>query len=102
MFAGPTVYNYVHIGNARPPWCSTCCYRLLHSGLPGETAVVYARNVTDVDDKINAEQGRRVTSVPIGAITDRFHRRLPCGHGRLWARLQPDIRAARHRHISPR
>ncbi|MBE1159984.1 cysteine--tRNA ligase [Dyella acidiphila] len=64
---GPTVYSYVHIGNARGPVVFDVLVRLLRRHYP---QVVYARNITDVDDKINAaalEQG-----VPIGAITDRF------------------------------
>ena len=64
---GPTVYNYVHIGNARGPVVFDVLARLLRRHYP---QVVYARNITDVDDKINAaalEQG-----VPISAITDRF------------------------------
>lgn len=66
---GPTVYNYAHIGNARPVVVFDVLFRLLRRTY-GEGAVTYARNITDVDDKINAaaaEQG-----VPIGAITDRF------------------------------
>jgi cysteinyl-tRNA synthetase len=64
---GPTVYSYVHIGNARGPVVFDVLVRLLRRHYP---QVVYARNITDVDDKINTaalEQG-----VPIGAITDRF------------------------------
>jgi cysteinyl-tRNA synthetase len=64
---GPTVYSYVHIGNARGPVVFDVLVRLLRRHYPN---VVYARNITDVDDKINAaalEQG-----VPISAITDRF------------------------------
>ena len=64
---GPTVYSYVHIGNARGPVVFDVLARLLRRHYPD---VVYARNITDVDDKINAaaqEQG-----VPIGTITDRF------------------------------
>jgi cysteinyl-tRNA synthetase len=66
---GPTVYSYAHIGNARPVVVFDVLFRVLRS-LYGEKAVVYARNVTDVDDKINAaaaEQG-----VDISVITDRF------------------------------
>ena len=64
---GPTVYNYVHIGNARGPVVFGVLAALLrrHYG-----QLKYARNITDVDDKINAaaaEQG-----VPIAAITGRF------------------------------
>jgi len=46
---GPTVYNYVHIGNARPVVVFDCLYRLLGALYP---QVVYARNITDIDDKI--------------------------------------------------
>ena len=53
---GPTVYNYAHIGNARPVVVFDVLFRLLRR-LYGEDHVIYARNVTDVDDKINA--GRR-------------------------------------------
>ena len=64
---GPTVYYYVHIGNARGPVVFGVLAALLrrHYG-----QLKYARNITDVDDKINAaaaEQG-----VPIAAITGRF------------------------------
>ncbi|CBL43812.1 Cysteinyl-tRNA synthetase [gamma proteobacterium HdN1] len=47
---GPTVYNYVHIGNARPVVVFDTLYRLLKRHYP---EVRYARNITDVDDKIN-------------------------------------------------
>ena len=46
---GPTVYNYVHIGNARPAVVFDTLYRVLRSLYPN---VVYARNITDIDDKI--------------------------------------------------
>src|SRR3546814_15153741 len=64
---GPTVYNYVHIGNARGPVVFGVLADLLRRR---HGALKYARNITDVDDKINAaaaEQG-----VPISTITDRF------------------------------
>src|SRR5438067_11066193 len=64
---GPTVYNYAHVGNARPPVVFDVLYRLLKQRFP---VVVYARNVTDVDDKINA--AAKANGVPIGAITQRF------------------------------
>jgi cysteinyl-tRNA synthetase len=66
---GPTVYNYAHIGNARPVVVFDVLYRLLRH-LYGDDHVAYAANVTDVDDKINrkaAEEG-----VPIGVITQRY------------------------------
>ena len=66
---GPTVWNFAHIGNARPAVVFDLMFRLLRR-LYGETSVVYARNLTDVDDKINqaaADQG-----VDISVITTRF------------------------------
>ena len=66
---GPTVYNYAHIGNARPVVAFDVLFRLLRR-MYGDEAVIYARNFTDVDDKINAaaaEQG-----VDISVITNRF------------------------------
>ena len=50
---GPTVYNYAHIGNARPVVVFDVLFRLLKRLYP-DAEVVYARNFTDVDDKINA------------------------------------------------
>ena len=50
---GPTVYDYAHIGNARPVIVFDVLFRLLRH-LYGDKHVVYVRNVTDVDDKINA------------------------------------------------
>ena len=46
---GPTVYNYAHIGNARPVVVFDCLYRVLSARYD---KVVYARNITDIDDKI--------------------------------------------------
>jgi len=65
---GPTVYNYAHIGNARPVVVFDTLYRLLRMAYP---QVVYVRNVTDVDDKINAAAQKE--GVPIGTITERYH-----------------------------
>ncbi len=50
---GPTVYDYAHIGNARPAIVFDVLYRLLRH-LYGADHVTYVRNITDVDDKINA------------------------------------------------
>jgi cysteinyl-tRNA synthetase len=68
---GPTVYSYAHIGNARPPVAFDVLFRMLRSKY-GAEHVVYAANITDVDDKIitaAAEAGR-----PISAITEQFER----------------------------
>jgi cysteinyl-tRNA synthetase len=52
---GPTVYDYAHIGNARPVIVFDVLYRLLkHLFEPKGAKVTYVRNITDVDDKINA------------------------------------------------
>jgi cysteinyl-tRNA synthetase len=66
---GPTVYNFAHIGNARPVVVFDVLFRLLRH-LYGAEHVVYAANVTDVDDKINLKAARE--GVPIGVITDRY------------------------------
>jgi len=66
---GPTVYDYAHIGNARPPVVFDVLVRLLRRTY-GADRVVYARNVTDVDDKINARAAREGT--PIGEVTSRY------------------------------
>lgn len=49
---GPTVYDYAHIGNARPVIVFDMLFRLLRH-IYGKDHVIYARNITDVDDKIN-------------------------------------------------
>ena len=64
---GPTVYSYAHIGNARPAVIFDLLYSLLSSLYPG---VVYARNITDVDDKINAAAAEE--NVPIDVISKRY------------------------------
>ncbi|MES1201983.1 MAG: cysteine--tRNA ligase [Pseudomonadota bacterium] len=66
---GPTVYNYAHIGNARPPVVFDTLFRLLRRTY-GEDAVIYARNFTDIDDKIIAAAA--AAAAPIEAITDKF------------------------------
>ena len=50
---GPTVYDFAHIGNARPVIVFDVLFRLLRH-LYGAEHVTYVRNITDVDDKINA------------------------------------------------
>jgi len=63
---GPTVYNFAHIGNARPAVVFDVLARLLRR----HYRLLYARNITDVDDKIN--QAAKDTGQPISAITERF------------------------------
>jgi len=66
---GPTVYNYAHIGNMRPPVVFDTLFRLLRH-VYGAEHVIYARNYTDIDDRIikQAIEG----NVPIETITDKF------------------------------
>ena len=64
---GPTVYSYAHIGNARPAVVFDTLARVLRRRF-GQ--VVYARNITDVEDKINAAAAKE--GVPISVITDRY------------------------------
>jgi cysteinyl-tRNA synthetase len=66
---GPTVYNYAHIGNARPAVVFDVLFRLLRHSF-GDDHVVYAQNITDVDDKINAAASAQ--GVPISVVTERF------------------------------
>jgi cysteinyl-tRNA synthetase len=68
---GPTVYNRAHIGNARPAVVFDVLARLLRHVF-GDEALVYARNVTDVDDKII--DAAREEGVDPSVITDRYER----------------------------
>ena len=82
---GPTVYNFAHIGNARPAVVFDVLARVLRRLYPN---VVYARNITDIEDKIIAaakEQG-----VEIAAITDKFAKIYREDMGTLGV-LPPDI-----------
>jgi cysteinyl-tRNA synthetase len=71
---GPTVYDYAHIGNARPIIVFDVLFRLLRYTY-GPEHVAYARNITDVDDKINARAAER--GIDIGTLTEetvgQFH-----------------------------
>ncbi len=64
---GPTVYSYAHIGNARPAVVFDVLARLLRRRYP---QVIYARNITDIDDKIN--QAAADAGVDISVITSRY------------------------------
>jgi cysteinyl-tRNA synthetase len=70
---GPTVYDFAHIGNARPVIVFDVLFRLLRhlakqgvwDGGKGETKVTYVRNITDVDDKINDRAARDFPGLPL-------------------------------------
>jgi cysteinyl-tRNA synthetase len=61
---GPTVYDYAHIGNARPVIVFDVLFRLLRHTF-GAAHVTYARNITDVDDKINARAAQEYPNLPL-------------------------------------
>ncbi|QDL96876.1 cysteine--tRNA ligase [Rhodopseudomonas palustris] len=61
---GPTVYDFAHIGNARPVIVFDVLFRLLRH-LYGEAHVKYVRNITDVDDKINDRAARDYPGLPL-------------------------------------
>jgi len=90
---GPTVYDRAHIGNARPVIVFDALYRLLKRLYPH---VVYVRNITDVDDKINARA--QANDEPIGALTARtalaFHEDMAA----LGA-LEPDFEPRATAHV---
>lgn len=71
---GPTVYDYAHIGNARPVIVFDVLFRLLRH-VYGEDHVTYVRNITDVDDKINARALRDYPNLPLNeairAVTEK-------------------------------
>ena len=92
---GNTVYNYAHIGNARPVVVFDVLFRLLRH-LYGEDAVAYARNITDVDDKINAKAAEE--GVPIGTITERYIEAYHADMATLGA-LPPTFEPRATRHI---
>jgi len=92
---GPTVYNHVHIGNARPVVVFDVLFRLLRH-LYGTSSVIYARNITDVDDKINAKAVAE--GVDIKVITDRFTAYYEEQMGALGA-LSPTVQPRATDHI---
>ena len=67
---GPTVYDFAHIGNARPVIVFDVLYRLLRH-VYGADHVTYVRNITDVDDKINARAIRDFPGLPLNEAIRR-------------------------------
>src|SRR3569833_1969486 len=61
---GPTVYDFAHIGNARPVIVFDLLFRLLRH-IYGADHVTYVRNITDVDDKINDRAARDFPGLPL-------------------------------------
>ena len=90
---GPTVYDLAHIGNARPVVVFDVLYRVLKKRYP---SVTYVRNITDVDDKINA--AARANGEPIEEITARTIRVFHEDVAALGA-LPPDIEPRATAHV---
>ncbi|MBO6482075.1 MAG: class I tRNA ligase family protein, partial [Pelagibacteraceae bacterium] len=71
---GPTVYDYPHIGNARPLVVFDVLYRLLKK-IYGNNKVTYVRNITDIDDKIieSSKKNKKSINELTETITKSFH-----------------------------
>ncbi len=82
---GPTVYDFAHIGNARPVIVFDVLYRLLRH-VYGEDRVTYVRNITDVDDKINARAARDYPGLPLNEAIARVTQETN-------AQFQADVKA---------
>jgi cysteinyl-tRNA synthetase len=94
---GPTVYGRAHIGNARPAVVFDTLARLIRHEF-GENSLVYARNVTDVDDKIIA--AAEAEGVDPSVITERYERHYLADMGALGVR-PPDIAPHATQEIAP-
>jgi cysteinyl-tRNA synthetase len=91
---GPTVYDFAHIGNARPAIVFDVLFRLLRHEY-GDAHVTYVRNITDVDDKINARAAERNISIrELTEETARIYNEDVAALGCLPPTVQP--RATEH------
>ena len=93
---GPTVYDYAHIGNARPVIVFDVLNRLLRH-VYGDTHVTYVRNITDVDDKINARAAEE--GIDIRELTERTAKQYQEDMEALNC-LTPDVQPRATDHIS--
>jgi cysteinyl-tRNA synthetase len=93
---GPTVYDYAHIGNARPIIVFDVLYRLLRQ-IYGADHVRYVRNITDVDDKINARAAER--GISIRELTEETNRIYQDDVQALGC-LDPDVQPRATEHIA--
>jgi cysteinyl-tRNA synthetase len=99
---GPTVYDFAHIGNARPIIVFDVLFRLLRH-LYGADRVVYVRNITDVDDKINARAAQEYPDRPLNeairAVTEKTERQFHEDVSALGA-LEPTFEPRATEHIT--
>ena len=91
---GPTVYNYAHVGNARPAIIFDLLQRLLKQYF---AEVIYARNITDVDDKIN--EAAAELGVPISEVSSKYADAYHADMAALGVK-QPDIEPRATDHIA--
>jgi cysteinyl-tRNA synthetase len=98
---GPTVYDFAHIGNARPVIVFDVLFRLLRH-LYGAQHVTYARNITDVDDKINARAAAEYPDLPLNeairTVTEKTERQFHADVDALGC-LRPTIEPRATEHI---
>ena len=99
---GPTVYDFAHIGNARPVIVFDVLYRLLRH-LYGPEHVTYVRNITDVDDKINARAGQDYPDLPLNQairrVTEKTEAQFHADMAALGA-LDPSVEPRATEHIA--
>lgn len=93
---GPTVYDFAHIGNARPVIVFDVLYRLLRH-LYGADHVTYVRNITDVDDKINARAAEQ--GISIRELTETTYANFKADVAALGC-LPPDVEPRATEHIA--
>jgi cysteinyl-tRNA synthetase len=93
---GPTVYDFAHIGNARPVIVFDVLYRLLRH-LYGAEHVTYVRNITDVDDKINARAAEQ--GITIRELTESTYANFKADVAALGC-LPPDVEPRATEHIA--
>src|SRR5258705_8135478 len=99
---GPTVYDFAHIGNARPVIVFDVLFRLLRH-LYGADHVAYVRNITDVDDKINARAAQDFPGLPLNeairTVTEKTERQFHEDVDALGA-LRPTVEPRATEHIA--
>ncbi len=99
---GPTVYDFAHIGNARPVIVFDVLFRLLRH-LYGEGHVTYVRNITDVDDKINDRAARDFPGLPLNEairkVTEQTEKQFHHDAHALGA-LRPTVEPRATEHIA--
>ena len=98
---GPTVYDFAHIGNARPVIVFDVLYRLLRH-IYGPEHVTYVRNITDVDDKINARAAQDYPDLPLNdairKVTEKTEAQFHADMAALGA-LDPTVEPRATEHI---